>query len=78
MGVINGKAGKVAVLPKFSDMLTQSLPRGADYDHSLALPHLKFYLDYAPEIILGIIVFHTEAYECPSKLEFGKEAKHKK
>ena len=49
-GIINGKAGKAAALPKFSDTLTLSLPRGADYTaHPLALPHLKFYRDYAPE-----------------------------
>ena len=33
-GVINGKAGKAAALPKFSD-------RGTDYAHPLALPCLK-------------------------------------
>ena len=43
-GVINGKAGKAAALPKFSDTLTLSLPRGADYVHPLALPHLKISL----------------------------------
>ena len=32
-GVINGKAGKAAALPKFSDMLTLSQPGGADYAH---------------------------------------------
>jgi hypothetical protein len=47
-GVINGKAGKAAALPTFSDTLTLSLSRGADYTLPLALPHLKFYLDYAP------------------------------
>ena len=47
-GVINDKAGKAAALPKFSDMLTLSLPRGTDYVTPLALPHLKFYRDYAP------------------------------
>ena len=36
MGVINGKAGKVAALHKFSDMLSPSQPRGADYAHPLA------------------------------------------
>ena len=46
-GVINGKAGKETPLPKFSDMLTLSLPRGADYAHPLALPHPNFNLDYA-------------------------------
>ena len=43
-GVINGKAG----IPKFSDTLTLSQPGEADYAHSLALPHLKFFLDYIP------------------------------
>ena len=33
-------------------MLTLSLPSGADYAHTLALPHLKFYRNYA----LGIVV----------------------
>ena len=37
-GVINGKAGKAAALPKFSDTLTLLQPRGADYAHPLALP----------------------------------------
>ena len=40
-GVINGKAGKTAALPKFSDTLTLSRPEGADYAHRLALPCLK-------------------------------------
>ena len=34
-GVINGKAGKAAALPKFSDTLTLSQPRGADYAHHI-------------------------------------------
>ena len=37
LGVINGKAGKAAALPKFSDTLTLSQPGGADYAHPLAL-----------------------------------------
>ena len=36
-GVINGKAGKAAALPKFSDMLTPSQPEGAYNAHPLAL-----------------------------------------
>ena len=48
-GVINGKAGKAAALPKFSDTLTLSQPGEADYAHSLALPHRKNFSDYAPE-----------------------------
>ena len=40
-GVINGKAGKAAALHNFSDMLTLSQPRGADYAHPLVLPCLK-------------------------------------
>ena len=39
-GVINGKAGKTAALPKFSDTLTLSQSE-ADYAHSLVLLHLK-------------------------------------
>ena len=48
-GVINGKAGKAAVLPKFLDTLTLPQSGGwADYAQPLALPHLKFFLDFAP------------------------------
>ena len=43
-GVINGKAGKAAALPKFSDTLTLSQSEGADYAQPLALPHLKFFV----------------------------------
>ena len=35
-GVINGKAGKAAALPKFSDTLTLSQPRGAHPLHAMA------------------------------------------
>ena len=36
-------------LPKFSDTLTLSQPRGgADYAHPLALSHQKMFRDYAP------------------------------
>ena len=49
-GVINGEAGKAAALPKFSDKLTLSQSRGADYAQPLALPHLKFFRDYAPDV----------------------------
>ena len=45
-GVINGKAGKAAALPKFLDTLILSQPREADYAHPLAFP--KNFLDYAP------------------------------
>ena len=48
-GVINGKAGKAAALPKFSDTLTISQSEGADYAQPLALPHLKCFRDYAHE-----------------------------
>ena len=41
MEVINGKAGKAATLPEFSDTLTLSQPGGANYAHPLALPHKK-------------------------------------
>ena len=47
-GVINGKAGKAAALHNFSDMLTLSQPRGADYAHPLVLPCQKKICDYAP------------------------------
>ena len=37
-GVVNGKAGKAATLPKFLDMLTLSQSGGgADYTHPLAI-----------------------------------------
>jgi hypothetical protein len=39
--VINGKAGKSAALTKFSDTLTLSQPKRADYAHPLELPCLK-------------------------------------
>ena len=44
-GVINGKAGKTAALPKFSDTLTLSQSRGADYTHFLgeAMPMVGCY-----------------------------------
>ena len=44
-GVINGKAGKAAALPKFSDTLTLSQSAWADYAQPLALPHLIFFHD---------------------------------
>ena len=47
-GVINGKAGKAAALPKFSDTLTLSQSEGADYTQPLALPHLIVFRGYAP------------------------------
>ena len=43
-GVIYGKAGKAAPLPKFSDTLTLSQSGGADYAQQLDLPHLKKFL----------------------------------
>ena len=49
--VINGKAGRTAVSPKFSDTLTLYQPGGgADYAHTLALPGLKR-CDYAPAVV---------------------------
>ena len=53
-GVINGKAGEAAALPNFSDTLTLSQPRGADYAQPLALPHLKF-SDIMPLLFTEII-----------------------
>ena len=49
--MINGKAGKAAALPKFSDTLTLSQSEGADYAQPLALPHPKKFRDYAPEYV---------------------------
>ena len=40
-GVINGKTGKAAALPKVSDTLTLSQSGGADYAQPLDLPHRK-------------------------------------
>ena len=50
-GVINGKAGKAgkaAALPKFSDTLTLSQPRGADYAQQIGSASPKVFCDYAP------------------------------
>ena len=49
-GVINGKAGKAAALPKFSDMLTLSQPGWGQImpTHWLCLP--KKIPDYAPAV----------------------------
>ena len=46
-GVINGKADKAAVLPKFSDTLILTLSQSggrADYAWTLALPHVQFFV----------------------------------
>ena len=48
-GVINGKAGKAASLPKFSDTLTLYQLGGIDYAYPLALLCQKKIRDYAPE-----------------------------
>ena len=40
-GVVNGQSGQAAALPKSSDMLTLSQPRGTEYAHPLAAPCLK-------------------------------------
>ena len=48
--VINGKADKAPALHKLSDTLTPSQPGITDYAHPIALPHLKSFPDYAPEI----------------------------
>ena len=44
-GVIKGKEGKAAALPYFSDTLTLSQSRGADYAQPLAFPHLNYFRD---------------------------------
>ena len=49
----NGKLGKAAALPKFSD--TQS--RGADYAQPMALPHLFFLWLRPCETLLKFIYF---------------------
>ena len=46
-GVINGKAGKAAALPKFSDTLTLSQSGGVGR-WPFALPCLNNFPDYAP------------------------------
>ena len=50
--VINGKAGKAAALPKFSDTLTLSQSGGVDYAQPLALPHLK-------KIVMTPLIIHS-------------------
>jgi hypothetical protein len=47
-GIINGKAGKVAALPKFFRYINPISTRGADYGHTLALPHLNIFREYTP------------------------------
>ena len=59
-GVINGKAGKTAALPKFSDTLTLSQSRGQIISQPLALPHLKSLRDYAPAAF--VIITLTEMF----------------
>ena len=54
MGIINGKAGMAAALPRFSDTLTLSQPEGADYAHPLALPHLTKFCDLVKYLISAI------------------------
>ncbi len=51
MGIINGKAGKAAALPRFSDTLTLSQPERADYAHPLALPQLTKFRDLVKYVI---------------------------
>ena len=59
-GVINGKAGKAgkaAAVPKFSDTLTLSQPGGGGRLRPLiGFASPKFFRDYAPAIIGGIVV----------------------
>ena len=57
-GVISGKAGKAAALPKFLDSLTifQRWGGGADYAHPLALPHVKHFW-ITPLQLVCVIVF---------------------
>ena len=53
----NGKLGKAAALPKFSDTLTLSQSGGGGQImpmHSLALSHPKHFRDYAPEMYLCV------------------------
>ena len=51
-GVINGKAGKAAALPKFSDTLTLSQSEGADCAQPLALLPLNFFVRITPLYIV--------------------------
>ena len=57
-GVINGKAGKAAALPKFSETLTLSQLGRADYAPPLALPYLKF-------IVITPLRTNSTANVCP-------------
>ena len=50
-GVINGKAGKKAALPKFSNALTLSQPGRADSAQPLALPYLEFFVSTPLEMV---------------------------
>ena len=59
--VINGKVGKAAALPKFSDTLTLSQSEGADYDQPLPLPHLKIF------VITPLISLCTNMLHCALK-----------
>ena len=72
-GVINVKANKAAALPKFSDMLTLSQPRGEDYAYQLALPHQKMFRDYAPDMsphgVMGGNLNHINSAPSNSKTE---------
>ena len=49
-GVINGKAGKAAALPQFSDTLSLSQPEGAEHAHPLALLAKK-------DMITGVFIW---------------------
>ena len=56
-GVINGKTGKAAALPKFLDKLTLSQSGGADYAKPLALPHLKISVITPLERMSSLLIF---------------------
>jgi hypothetical protein len=54
MDVINGKAGKAAALPKFSDALPY-LNQGGRLCPTMGFASPKFFLDYAPEKYAKIV-----------------------
>ena len=76
--VINGKAGKAAALPKFSDMLTLSQSgEGADYAQPLVLLHLKDFmttpLDIEKKLRKIVIISAFQITAVGWKAEIDKE-----
>ena len=66
-GVINGKAGKTAALPKFSDTLTLSQSEEADYAH----PPLKFFVIPSLLLIEVTCSFFLNIFMVPGEQAFS-------